>query len=180
MAADSKAPPSTQTLGRRAKLVVSLIVVTLFAIAVIIVLPNLPWSTSGEIHVPVRIFVFDATRRLPIAAAKVAVFRSPPVLGPNSLAADDRDYRPNPAAPIADTVRSTTGADGMAVIEFDFKTSANNRRPQAQAHTRWVWLEIYAEGYGTVVIPVRHDSTPIAELRKQGELLVPVGLVAAN
>jgi hypothetical protein len=36
---------------------------------------------------------------------------------------------------------------------------------------------VEAEGYGSVVIPVRYESQPIATLRTQKEIVVPVGLI---
>lgn len=155
-----------------------LLIVITIAILVVIVIPYIPWASSGTIRFPVRVFVFDATQRTPISEATVAVFQSPPVLGPNSLASDDRPFRAEHVRLIADAVHGTTGTDGMAVLEFEFKTSANNTRPSPHAHTRWAWVEVHAAGYGTVVVPVRHDSMKTADMRKLGELLVPVGLVA--
>ena len=39
------------------------------------------------------------------------------------------------------------------------------------------WVVVVAEGYGTVVVPVRHDSMPTEKLREKKELFVPIGLV---
>jgi hypothetical protein len=150
----------------------------MLAILVVIAIPYIPWASNGTIRFPVRVFVFDATQRTPIAEAKVAVFRSPPVLGPNSVSQEGRSYRADQIEPVTDAVHGTTDTDGMAVLEFEFATSANNTRPASEAHTRWAWVEVSANGYGTVVVPVRHDSTKTADMQKQGELLVPVGLVA--
>lgn len=169
--------PSLLARLLRPKILVSLSAVMVIAILVALAIPYIPWTSSGTIRFPVRVFVFDATQRTPIAEAKVTVFRSPPVLGPNSLGQEGRTYRPDGAAAVDDVVSAATDSDGMAVIDFRFHTSANNSRPLPEAHTRWAWVEVQADGYGTVVVPVRHDSMPTAEMRKLGELLVPVGLV---
>lgn len=172
------APPSRFFARLRPGRMFWLLCLALVALLVVYVIPLIPWATNGTFSCPVRVFAFDATQRTPIAKATVSVFRSPPVLGPNSLAAEGRNYRAERVEQPADAVHGTTDSDGMAVVNFEFQTSANNTRPAPEAHTRWVWVEVHAEGYGTTIVPVRHDSTKIADIQKLGELLVPVGFAA--
>ncbi len=175
-----KSHPRFMARLMRPLLIGLLIVIALMAILVVIVFPMIPWASSGSIRFPVRVFVFDATLRTPISEADVAVFNSPPVLGANSLSSEGRIYRADRFELSTDSVRSVTGTDGMAVLDFEFRTSANNTRPAPEVHTRWAWVEVHADGYGTVVIPVRHDSMKADDLQKFGELLVPVGLAKSD
>jgi len=39
------------------------------------------------------------------------------------------------------------------------------------------WVHVQADGYGGIVVPVRHKSQPTAKLREMKELLVPVALM---
>lgn len=70
--------------------------------------------------------------------------------------------------------------DGTAVVHYRFSTGANYKRPEPHAHLLFAWVVVAAHRYGTVVVPVRHDSMPTAKLREQKELFVPIGLVPAE
>ena len=158
-----------------------LVALAIIAALAALIRPGMQWASSGSIRVPVRVFVFDATHGMPIADARVAIFRAPPLFGSNSL--EDHRNRYNPTSfdqmsPVGEGFgKGTTEADGTVVIEYDFRTGASHRRPEPHAHLEYAWVHIHAVGLGGVVVPVRHESQPTATMRKQKELLVPVGLI---
>lgn len=67
--------------------------------------------------------------------------------------------------------------DGTAVVDVEFRTSASHERPASYVHLRWEWVQVRAEGYGGVVVPVRHESQPTTTVRKQNELVMTIGLL---
>ncbi|HUG69662.1 MAG TPA: hypothetical protein VMM76_18065 [Pirellulaceae bacterium] len=165
---------------RRPTLIEILVVIAFISVVVALVLPPVKWASTGDIRFPVRVLVFDATRASPIADARVGIVRAMPLDGVESLEHNREVFSPT----IFDWVRlehhGTTGDDGCVVIEYEFGTGAGHDRPTPHAHLRWAWVVVAANGYGGVVIPVRHDSLPIGTLREQKELLVPVGLMPSN
>lgn len=152
-------------------------VVALLTIVVAIVLPEAKWASSGSIKIPVRVFVFDASRGKPIADSRVVIFRAPPLLSERSLAESRELYDPENVERAPITMQGATGDDGMAVIEVEFRTGASHNRPTPYAHLRWGWVYVHADGYGAVVVPVRYESEPMAAVRQQKEFSVSIGLV---
>ncbi len=160
-------------------LIEALVIIIFTAFFVALIVPGTQWASSGSIRYPVRVFVFDVEQRLPIGGANVAIFRASPTVSPESLADPDqglRQYRADNSGPFHYVARGTTGAEGTCVIEYEFRTGANHQRPTRHAHTNYAWIEVKAEEYGTVVVPVRHASMPTKVLREQAELFVPIGL----
>ncbi|MGQ0634281.1 MAG: hypothetical protein ACT4QC_06710 [Planctomycetaceae bacterium] len=123
-----------------------------------------------------RVVVFDAARSKPISNAHVAIFHAPPLLDLTSLETERDLYDPN--SHVRDGDSATTDANGMAVIEYEFRTGANHERPTMYAKVGRAWVHVQAAGYGGVVVPVRHESLPTKTLHEMKELLVPVGLMA--
>lgn len=163
---------------QRPTLIESLAVVAIIAVSLALLLPTTKWASSGNIRFPVRVLVFDAASGAPIENAEVGIFRAPPVVDLTSLEEGPGNY--NPSNRIRDADRGVTNAGGAVVINYEFTTGASHVRPAAHAHLRWSWVSIKSEGYGSLVVPVRYESLPTAALRAQKELLVTVGLIAAN
>lgn len=159
---------------RKPRIIEALVLFALAAVVVALILPGAQWAASGSMRVPVRVFVFDASRGTPISNAHVAIFYAPPLVTPESLEVNRDLYDPQNRG--RDRNSATTDAKGTAVIEYEFRTGANHERPTMHAHLRWAWVHVHAEGYGGFVVPVRHESLPTKALRDQKELLVPVGL----
>lgn len=158
----------------RQNLIKILTLVAIVAVLVALILPATKWAASGNIRFPVRVFVFDAAHGSPIANAHVGIFWAPSRPDVKSLA-DGRDSY-DPENRIREGESGTTDSGGTVVINYNFTTGANHERPTMYAHLRVAWVHVHAEGYGGVVVPVRHDSLPTAILRKQKELLVPIGM----
>jgi hypothetical protein len=160
---------------RKPTLVELLLVIAIVGIIVALLLPGPEWASSGHIRFPVRVIVFDAVHGRPIANARVGIFEAAPLDSSNSLEQEGDKY--NPRALVRDENRGATGDDGDVVINYEFTTSANHKRPAPNAHLRRAWVNVEAEGYGSVVVPVRHESQPVATLRTQKELVVSVGML---
>ncbi|MCR9115801.1 MAG: hypothetical protein NXI22_02500 [bacterium] len=73
-----------------------------------------------------------------------------------------------------------TGQDGTAVVIHEFSTGASHRRPESHAHLQFAWVVVVAQGYGKLVVPIRHESMPTSKLREKNELFVPIGLMTAE
>lgn len=138
-------------------------------LAALLLLVPAQWVSDGVITLPVRVLVFDPLSEQPIVNAQVAIMKAPPV---SSL--DDVHQLHDRLPPV---LKSTTGQTGSVVIKFTFETNASNQRPVKRAHVGNAWVVVEAAGYGGVVVPVRYASQSTAELRKQGELLVTIGLL---
>lgn len=152
-----------------------LLVIAIIVAVVATTLPATKWAASGHIALPVRVLVFDALRGRPIANARVGIFQASP---PDDLKAlDERpgEYAPKRQVLVDDS--GTTSVGGAVVINHEFTTGANYERPTMQVHFRGVWVNVEAEGYGSIVVPVRYESQPVATLREQKEVLVSVGLM---
>jgi len=162
---------------RRPTLVESLAITLIVMTLGVLLVPQQKWAASGDIRVPVRVFVFDAVRGRPLPEARVAIFWAPPLIDSNTFDAVRDHYDPHQRVGRAIDLWQTTTADGTVLIEQIFRTGANYERPEMWAHLRWYWVCVQADGYGGVVVPLRHDSQPTATLRKQAELMVPVGLM---
>ena len=160
---------------RRLTLLEWLVVIAIVAVVILLLIPAVKWAADGDIRFPVRVFVFDAAHGTPIANAQVGVFRAPSRPDVRSLEAGRDSY--DPKIRVRDSDSGTTDAGGAVVINNEFTTGANYLRPTMYAHLRGTWVHVQADGYGGVVVPVRHDSLPTATLREQKELLVPVGLM---
>ena len=155
----------------------ALVVAAIIVVLVALLLPATQWVADGSRKFPVRIYVFDASRKIPIEGAKVSLFRAPRIDG-QSLRIPDWGYRaPGTSRLVAEPFESLTNELGYVESTVEFMTSASSRQPTPHTHLTWVWVEVHAEEYGTVVVPVRYESEPTAQVREQGQLLVPIGLV---
>jgi hypothetical protein len=152
-------------------------VIAVIAVAVAYFTPRTKWASSGEIQVPVRVFVFDARQARPISNARVGLRHQ--VVNERELRPDDRDLAvPFDELPNADL--GTTDAEGVAIIAHGFRTGANYERPAPYAHLWMEWVIVDAPGYGRVATPVRYRSMPTKSLREQGELAMTIGLIPAE
>lgn len=163
---------------RKPTLIELLLLIAIIAAVVAVILPSAKWAASGNIRFPVRVIVFDAVHGKPIANAHVGIFRAPPIDDLKSLAVRPDDY--SPTNRVRDDDSGTTSADGTVVLGYEFRTGSNYERPTMYAHLRSAWVNVKAEGYGNIVVPVRYESQPTATLRTQKELLVTVGLIASE
>ncbi len=161
---------------RRLTLIELLAIVVIIAVLAAILIPPVKWASSGRMQIPVRVLVFDAATVEPILGAQVAVFWAPPVSDEMPLAENHNQYNPDHLQ-LRDVARGVTRTDGIVVINYEFRTGANDKSPTPKAHLRWAWVEVKAEGYGGVTVPVSYESQPTAQMRKRGELPVTVGLL---
>ncbi|MEJ7594233.1 MAG: hypothetical protein WKF77_22070 [Planctomycetaceae bacterium] len=160
---------------RKPTLIELLLLIAIIAVVVALILPVTKWAASGSIRFPVRVLVFDAVRGRPIANAHVGIFRAAPLDDLKSLEESPDEY--DPTNRVRDDDSGTTSADGAVVINYEFRTGANYERPTMYAHLTRAWVSVKAEGYGSIVVPVRYESQPTATLRTQKEILVSVGLI---
>lgn len=162
---------------RRPTLIEFLVIVAIITVLAALLIPPVQWASSGDIDVPVRVFVFDADLAIPIEGAVVGIIRCQPWSSDEFL----KDYRDRVPTDVFDaideSVKGTTSPEGIAVISYRFRTGASHTNPVTWAHTSWYWVAVKAEGYGGAFIPVRHESTPNKKLREDKELRVPVGLM---
>jgi hypothetical protein len=159
---------------RRPTLIELLVVISVVAVLVALVIPGVKWAASGSMRVPVRVLVFDATHGPPIANASVAIFWAPPLYDLKSLDESPDSY--DSTHRVRGGGSGVTDSEGAVVINYEFRTGANHERPTMHVHVAWAWVHVKAEGFGGVVVPVRHNSLPTKTLREQKELVVPVGL----
>lgn len=155
----------------------------LTAIAVVSVLvawliPPVQWVSDGEIRVPVKVFVFDAVGNRPISNAECLVFRSLPAWDADMVSDfSEQGSLNSPIDSWPEKSRAITDATGICVIEHSFLSTASDRNPKGSAHLMFSWVRVEAIGYGGVVVPVRFESRQTSKLRKEGEILAPIGLM---
>jgi hypothetical protein len=73
--------------------------------------------------------------------------------------------------------RGTTDAAGSTIIEYEFGTSASHEHPSPRAHLMNYSVQVEADGFGGVVVPVGNDERQTSEMRKDGEVVVSIGLL---
>jgi hypothetical protein len=141
-------------------------------LAVLLFDPKL-WASSGKVLVPVRVIVFDATTHKPIQGASVRVVwpratlqEVAETLG-NVLPEDRFSQTTDPVS---------TAADGSAVFHIVIGSGASWKNRYGIVFTDYNWVMVQASGYGTVLVPLRHEPTPRKWLREQEFLPVYVGV----
>ncbi|MGZ0172923.1 MAG: hypothetical protein ACKVHE_25595 [Planctomycetales bacterium] len=163
---------------RRLTWVEWLVVVVVIGIVVALIIPGVKWASSGSIRFPVRVFVFDAALARPIPEARIAILHGPL---PHS-GFDIDDIRQRVPSDLFEYLPSDslglTGNDGTVIVHHEFSTGASHKRPNPHAHLQFAWVVVVAQGYGTVVVTVRHDS--MSKLREHKELYLPIGLASAD
>lgn len=162
---------------RKQTLLEWLMIVAIIAVLIALLTPETKWASSGELRLPVKVFVFDIVQCTPIPNAKVTVFRATPVGDQAALAEWQDQFKIGPISELPQQFLATTDAQGIAVIEYEFRTGASHKRPVTHAHVNFAWVRVEADGFGGAAIPVRHESQPASILRQQGEILVQIGLV---
>lgn len=162
---------------RRLTLIEWLVRITIVSILAALLLPPVQWVSDGYLRISVRVFVFDAKAAKPLSQAHVKLFRAPPLTDAKLLSEFPERYDPDQPERLYGVVEGVTGADGIEVIEYEFSVSASHRNPVSQAHTSWAWVAVQAKGYGSIIVPLSYESLPTAELKRQGELPVTVGLL---
>ena len=75
------------------------------------------WVSDGTLTIPVRVFVFDATNRRPIANAECVVFHASPILDASSLNGDHPVFDPLPMQEWPQACRGTTDETGSTSIK---------------------------------------------------------------
>jgi hypothetical protein len=166
--------PPKPPFWRRVTVVEWLVILAIVAVLTALIVPETQWASDGILEFPVRVIVFDAEKAQPISGAEVALTHLSPVT--------EVDTIPDPVPKtlldeLSDEHQHRTGDDGSVTISYNFHTGASNRSPRPKAFLRWEWVIVRAQGYGTVVLPVRHDSMETKTLRELRELIVPVGLI---
>ena len=73
-----------------------------------------------------------------------------------------------------------TSSEGLVTVEHEFSKGASHTRPVNHTHLDYAWVRVEAKSFGGATIPVRHESQPTSTLRKQGEILVQIGLIPDN
>ncbi|HEY4262280.1 MAG TPA: hypothetical protein VGM98_19120 [Schlesneria sp.] len=170
-----------QSIKRRLAEISSLewiVIVAIIAVLIALLFPQPQWASSGSIRLPVRVHVFDSVHGTPISGANMMVIRGPWAGDPKAPEELRERFASDPISDLPQKYFATTDENGIAVIEYEFFTGASHRRPVSHAHLDYNWVRVEAERYGDAVIPVRQESVPTALLRKQGEVLVEVGLIA--
>jgi hypothetical protein len=153
------------------------VIALIIAILVTLLTPQTRWASSGDIRLPVRVFVFDAIQCTPISDAKVMLFRAAPVANRGSLAERQEQFQIGLIGQLPQKFWTATDADGIAVVEYEFRTGASHNRPVNHAHLNFTWVRVEADGFGGAQVPVRHESQPTSVLKQQGEILIQIGLV---
>lgn len=149
-----------------------------FGIVLLAILFSSPqWVADGSTYHPVRVIAFDADSARPIPSVRVSLFRAPPISTIGTLEAareyfDSQRLKTHPA-----TAQGTTGVDGTVVVNAEIRTSSSDKNPTSRAHLSCLWVRVEADGYSGVVLPVRHESQPVSNLRERGEIVVPVGMI---
>lgn len=150
------------------------IVVAIGGVLVALLVPGIQWVADGDCIFPIRVIVFDAIANRPISGAHVTIFRAPPVTFEEIASARIQWHGSRETGPRDEAITDVTGG---VVIDHRFRSIASHNRPTPHLQMSWEWVEVRAEGYGGVVVPVRLESRPVEEVRRDSELLVPIGLL---
>ncbi len=125
---------------------------------------------------PVQVLVFNAKDGTPIESAEVDILRVP--LGINEF--NSLKYAENFSGVIRTLEQNefaqTTNAEGVAIFQVDFNTSASHRNPKPSAATELYSVLVSAKKYGTMITPLRYQSTPIDQMKAEGKIISRVGL----
>jgi hypothetical protein len=178
VAQEPKMQPQTATTSRsgwlRAPNVTEWIVIAAIIVALgWLLFTQGKWAASGTLRVPVRVVVFDATTHQTLRGASVRVVRlrkpagevvtaSRPLLSADAFA-ETTDPLP-------------TDKDGAAMFHVEMGTGASHKNPQGIVHTDFYWVMVRADGYGTALVPIRHEPTQRKWLSEQAFLPVYAGL----
>jgi len=154
-----------------AKFLAGLAVMAFVAAMILPAMQPAEWAASGHLQIPVRVLVFDAATQRPISDAELKMFH----------ASTTSDNSKIPDVPHSDRVSyATTGPDGTALINYEFRTSASDKSPEMKAQLTSEWMSVSSEGYSSVLVPIGDDWRPTKRLRESGELKIHVGLSNAS
>ncbi len=150
---------------RKLSLVEWCVVGSIFLMCLILLIPSPKWGSSGTISCPVHVFVFNAKDGTPIEAAQVDIIRIPLSIDPI--------YSPDYAENFSGLIRliekngfsHTTHADGIAVIDQEFNTTASYKHAETSASTYLYSVLISTSNYGSVVTPLRYQPTPVHQMK---------------
>jgi hypothetical protein len=155
--------------------VIVLIVVILFTL----LWPATESAWSGTRVVPVLVEVFDATTGKPVAGARVSIVRS-------RIPDPKERYKEQFPAEIHDINvdgldHGVTDESGRVRIKHQFRSGGGQHGTVTNS---WVflnggWVCVEADGFGGVVVPVRHEDTRTADVIKNGQfqdVYVVIGL----
>jgi hypothetical protein len=157
-----------------------LLIAGIASILMAILMPEARWASDGSVQLPVQVFVFDLERRVPIENARVMLIRGEQIRDLTTLAAPSNLFPRQPFDPLPPEYGASTDATGSTTIEHQFHTGASHKHPVTRAFLEQVWVQLEANGYGRVAIPIRHESQPVAVLKKQGPIIVQLGLAASK
>lgn len=161
--------------GTRAEILTILIVV---GALIAVLYPSEQWAASGEIRVPVRVLVFDAVNDQPITGARVGIFHAMALFGPADIEANRRGFSTAARGELPAELLGSTGEKGEFVLEYRFRQSSSSNHPTSRVHANRVWVIVRADDYGGVLVPVSAGAVPSETVRNDGEIVVPIGLVA--
>ena len=158
-----------RTRFRSLTLIEWLAIAAVLALLAALLVPETQWASSGSLKLPVRVVVKEATSGRPIPDAAVGLIRR---------FDDTATSAPDDLFPLTrDVHRAVTGPDGVALIEYEFRTGASHRSPVPKSHLRREWAVVLSPGYEAVAVPVGHDAVPTKDLRDQKVLTIPVSLM---
>jgi hypothetical protein len=149
-----------------------LVVFAIIAVLIALLLPGPQWISDGDITIPVHVRVFDPSSGKPIPNAQVGILRYRTIFSSSDIEPLEEN--------LAHVTKTPTNDAGSVSINQMFYTNASDRNPVTRAHLGGVWIIVEADGYDRAFVPVRNESLPTAELRKRGEILVPVALLRAK
>lgn len=152
-----------------------LVITAVVAFFVAILIPRTKWASSGSVTIPVDVVVFDVHSATPIEGALVAIVLALPATDEFELH-EYQDRLSNGFSAIQD-IGVQTDLFGLATIDQEFRTGASHERQDSHAHTRWYWLLVEAENFGSVAIPLRYESMSTQSIIGDYRLPAYVGLV---
>ncbi|MBA4030518.1 MAG: hypothetical protein C0478_06460 [Planctomyces sp.] len=152
----------------------------------ILLLQPVRWASSGDIELPVRVLIFDATTGKSIEGARVWILRAPAVFEdqvPEDLIGwiKELELPPQGEQPASVNqhpfiVQGITASEGVATLRHKFTTGASDRSPEGWVHLHRAWVVVKSPKHGGVVLPIRFAPERRPAVKQAGEVLVTVGL----
>ena len=161
------------------------VIVVIVVILIALLLPEPHYVWDGDRVLPVLVEVYDATTGQPIAGTRVTIFKA------RFLTAGDTESRSvvdfdvhewtSPKWTSNRIEHGTTNADGWVRLQhkFDASGSYDGRTKSANVFLSTARVCVTADGYGGVVVPVRHGDGRIKDYVEDGrwkDVYVQIGL----
>lgn len=143
---------------------------------VIMLVPSPEWASSGTMTCPVEVLVFNVKDGSPIESAKVDILRIPL----SSTEHTSLEYAENFSGVIRvieqNEFAQTTSAQGIALFNMEFNTSASHKNPKTSASTELFTVLVSTKNFGTMITPLRYQSTPIEHMKVGDKINFRIGL----